>query len=225
MKLVLKLQNCYDVSPISNERWPQPYYLHYCNESNSLYFTDYLTREIHRFDLIKKRTYTATIENNIVTSFIIPVEGSSNCFIVCGDVTVFMIEWNGKDSVAKVVRDLMTIPSTQTKPGTFWGYAKISPDCEFYNGAFQENMCSKSANIRNAALYHNTKPILTNLKVSGAFDWNVEKNLFYHVDTCNGLIREFKWNPKTGNIGSYTYSERYFQLEKLNFLENYVIYV
>lgn len=199
------LQNSYTVSPISDERWPQPYYLHYCNESDSLYFTDYLSRQIHRFEFSTKRTFTATIENDVLTSFIIPVEGSRNRFIVCGNFTIFMIEWNGKDKVAKVIRSLMTVTPTQRNPATGYGYAKISPNYQFYDGSFRVTMCSKTPDPLNAALYYNTEPVWKNIAVSGAFDWNVKKNLLYLVDTCNSQILEFKWNPKTGKIGLLVY--------------------
>lgn len=49
----------------------------------------------------------------------------------------------------------------------------------------------------NAALYHNDKPIFKKICVSGAIDWNVDKNLLYHVDTCDPVVREYKWDPKS----------------------------
>lgn len=201
IEFMVKLQNCYEVTPISCKKWPQPYYMHYDDRSNSLYFTDYLARTINRFDFDKNRAYTATIENNIVTSFIIPVEGSRNRFIVCGGPTVFMIKWNGKDGEAKVIKDLFTL--TAASDGPQWDYGKIAPNCEFYGGSTHLSMCSTLSGRREAAFYHNTKPIIKNILVSGAFDWDIRRNILYYVDVCNRLVRGFRWNPKTGDIGLY----------------------
>lgn len=185
--------------PISSEKFSQPYYLHYDTRSNCPYSTDYVGRNIWRFDFHEKRTYTATIENNIVASFNIPVEGTKNRFIVCGNFSVFLIEWNGIDSEAKVVRDLITVLATKKDPVAGWDYGKVSPTGEFYGGSFHPNMCSKSSEQCNAALYHNDKPIedFKKICVSGAIDWNVDKNLLYHVYTCDPVVREFKWDPKS----------------------------
>lgn len=213
IELMVKLQNCYEVTTISCEKWPQPYYMHYDDRSNSLYFTDYLARTINRFDFHKNRTYTATIENNIVTSFIIPVEGSRNRFIVCGGTTVTLIKWNGKDCKAKVIKDLFTIKTALDGPQ--WDYGKIAPNCEFYGGSTHLSMCSTLSGRREAALYRNTKPIIKNILVSGAFDWDERRKMFYHVDICNRLVRGFRWNPKTGHIGLYaTCYYAYFEILK-----------
>lgn len=197
-----KLQVCYKepVIAISDERWTQPYYLHYDISSHSLYSTDYAAREIRRFDFDEKRTYSATIEDDIVTSFIIPVKDTKDKFIVCYNFTVAMIKWNGKENKAKVIRDEIVVRPKKANPITGWDYGKVAPNYEFYGGSFRANMCSKSPSTRNAALYHNTKPILKHLRVSGAFDWNIKEKLFYHCDTCNRAISEYDWNPKTGHI-------------------------
>lgn len=172
--------------------------MHYDSSSNSLLFTDFLTREIHRFDFVQKKTYTATIENNVETSFIIPVEGTANRYIVCGNATMFEIEWNGRETVAKVIRDIFSLPPSEA--GISLGLAKISPSGQLYDGGFQAGMCSSKS---NAALYLNNKPIWTKFKVSGAFDWNVKKNLFYVNDPCNKTVIELRWDPKTGNLGKF----------------------
>lgn len=39
--------------------------------------------------------------------------------------------------------------------------------------------------------------LLKNEKVAAGIDWNVKENKFYHVDSCNGIILEFDYNPKT----------------------------
>ncbi|XP_055322727.1 regucalcin-like [Sitodiplosis mosellana] len=194
----------YELTLISDEQWPQPYYMHYDAATHSLYFTDYAARQILRFDFHKKRTYRATIEDNIITSFIIPVQGEKNKFAICYNFTVAIIEWNGKEKIAKFDQDEFTVQPAQNNPVTGWDYGKMSPNYEFYGGSFRVNMCSKSPGTRNAAFYHYTRPIYKHLRVSGAFDWDVKNKYLYLCDTCGRVIRQFKWDPKTGNI----YDER-----------------
>lgn len=192
--------------PISRKKWAQPYSLHYDAPTNSLFFSDYVDRTINRFDLDENHVYTASIENDIASTFIIPLKGFKNRYVVSDKLTVTVIEWDGKEKVAGIVRDEFSVEKTGKYKSNNWNIAKASPSCTFYGGTFRGELCSENPGA-SAFLYRYTrsngpKHLLRCLKLSGGIDWNINENLFYHADSCNEVIREFDYDPKTGNIGN-----------------------
>lgn len=130
--------------PISRKKWAQPYSLHYDAPTNSLFFSDYVDRTIHRFDLDENHVYTASIENDFASTFIIPLKGFKHRYIVSDKLTVTVIEWNGKESVARIVRDEFSVAQTGKYKSNNWNIAKASPSCKFYGGTFREELCSQN---------------------------------------------------------------------------------
>lgn len=114
--LSAKLQIChcndYEMRPMTAEQFLQPYYLHYDARTNSLLFTNRATQQIYRYDFHKKKTYRATIENNLAATAIIPVMGEKHKYMICSNFTVAIIKWNGKDRIAKFDHDEFTVQPT-----------------------------------------------------------------------------------------------------------------
>lgn len=185
---------------MTGEQFLQPYYMYYDGPTNSLFFTDYVARLIFRYDFHKKKTYRATIENNLATSFIIPVYGESDKYAVCYNFSVAIIKWNGKDGIAKFDHDEFTVEQKQNGPIVGFDYGKVAPNFDIYCGSFQVNMCTKKPNYRNAAFYHYTTPIYKHLRVCGAIDFDEKNNYIYLCNTCERIILQYKWDPKTGKI-------------------------
>lgn len=57
----------------------------------------------------------------------------------------------------------------------------------------------------NGSLYNYDEPrgvtrLLKNKNVSGGLSCNTTTNQFYYSDTCALIIRQFDWNPATGDI-------------------------
>lgn len=42
--------------------------------------------------------------------------------------------------------------------------------------------------------------LLSNIKVTGGFDWSAKCDKFYFVDSCRRAIRKFDYDGKTGRI-------------------------
>lgn len=203
--LTFEFKVSYEVVPLSPEMWVHPYSMHYDHQTNNLYFSDLVDRKIHRFDLNENRDYPATIENDIASTFIIPLKGFSDRFLVSDKHTVTIVQWNGRDPIARIVQETFTLETAAKYAGNNWNIAKASPHGQFYGGTFRKVTCSRSPGAI-AGLYKYTKSkgvkrLANCLKVSGGIEWNSKENLFYHTDSCNLVIREYDWNPKTGDIG------------------------
>lgn len=152
------------------------------------------------------RRTSIIIDNGAASSFIIPLKNGENQFLISDKHTVSVIEWNGIDAVAKIVREVFTVETAPEYTNNNWNIGKASPtnSRQFYGGTFRGNICSsESGSI--ASLYKFTKSkcvksLVKCLKLSGGLDWNVEESLFYHIDSCDLVIREYNWDSFTGNI-------------------------
>lgn len=178
--------------------------MHYDIGTNNIYFSDIIGRMIHRFDLNEYQDYPANIENNISPSYIIPLEGYADRYIVSDSHTVTIIDWNGKDPIAKVRQQTFTVETDEKYATNVWNIAKISPSGQYVGGTFRKEICSSTpgdiAGLYQYTPEHGVKLLANNFKVAGGLDWNVEKELFYLVDSCNFVINEYKWDRKTGNL-------------------------
>lgn len=141
----------------------------------------------------ENRVYSAAIESNISTTFIIPTKKYRNQYAISDKRSVRVLEWDGIVPVAKIVRDAFTVESGPEYEQNSYNIAKASPKYKFYGGTFSASLC---ASFPNAALHRYTKCLgvkrLIALKiVSSGIDWNRDANKFYYIDSCRYVVREY----------------------------------
>lgn len=152
--------------------------------------------------MTENRFYSAAINGNISTTFIIPTKKHPNQFATSDKRSVRVIHWNGIEPFAEVVRDSFTVEMKPMYASNNFNIAKASPKHNFYGGTFAADLCGGQP---IAALYRYTKcfglkRLLSNIIVSSGMDWNVKAKKFYHIDTCRYVIREYDWHPNTETI-------------------------
>ncbi|XP_055304005.1 regucalcin-like [Sitodiplosis mosellana] len=199
----------YEVVPISSELWMQTYSAHWDDASQSLYFVDYLSksRAINRYDIAKDKVYSASVEGIEPVAFILPLKKCCNRFLIGDELSVKVIEWDGKDKKARIVREEFNVEKYEGDAPNSLSIARASPNCEFYGGTLITDFCG-ATKAGNASLYHyskccGVKQIWGDLLLSAGLDWNVDENKFYHIDSCKRELREYDWDSKTGKIQYY----------------------
>lgn len=190
--------------PLTSKLFVHPYSLHYDLQTNNIYLSDLLNATIHRYEFNTNQNFVASIENGAAPSFIIPLRGESNQFLISDKHTVSIVEWNGIDSVAWIVREVFSVETDEEFANNNWNIQKASPTCTFYGGTFRGIICSpESGAIASFYMYtksNGVQRLVNELKVAGGIDWNLYENLFYLIDSCNLTIREYDYDPVTGNI-------------------------
>ncbi|XP_031627179.1 regucalcin-like [Contarinia nasturtii] len=196
----------YTVEPISSEKWLQAYSPYYNAETQSLYFCDFFDskRTINRFDMTENRFYSAAIEGNISTTFIIPIDKQIDQYAISNKNSVNVVQWNGKDSIIRFLRDTFTVETGSNYELNQYNMGRASPNRNFYGGTFTLDLCIKPR-TSNAALYLYTKclgvkALERKIMVASGMDWNIKAKLFYFIDTCRYQVYEFDWNPETDEI-------------------------
>lgn len=196
---------CYDVKPLTSEKFVGPYAPYWDSSLQRILLVDFFDGNLINIDYKTKQTVKATIDGISKTTFIIPVKGDNNHFVVSNKLSASVIEWSGKEPVAKVSRNLFTVERGSEYAETNWNIALASPKCTFFGGTYRGSVCGNTKEPdAEFFIYGKESGIekidLPGLKASSGIVWNKEGTKFYHTAGCGRAIREFDYDSATGKI-------------------------
>lgn len=197
---------------------------HWDIERQSLYYNDIYGGTIHRYDYKEDKAYSATIGNflshfyvttkNIspyqiqtdgepVIGFVIPVQGNPEHFILGTGTRVIRISWDGKSPNATKVDTVGEVEHDRVN--TRFNDAKADPQGRLFAGTMRLEECGDIFAARWGTFYRYTKAngfegLRTHIGVSNGLAWNEKTNKFYYIDSCDLDVKEFDYDPVTGNI-------------------------
>lgn len=82
----------------------------YDTTTTNLFWVDIYAGQIFRMDTTTHRVYTAKILGEMTISFIVPVDGTTNQFIIGAGKRLLLITWDGVHTTAQIVRILTELP-------------------------------------------------------------------------------------------------------------------
>lgn len=205
---------------------------HWDADTQSLYYNDIYGSEasILRYDFNENKTYLAKIgelmlllcrrmlklmnilivteDGEPVVSFIIPVEGTTDQFAVGIGRRVGVIQWNGKSTQANLLRIVFEVEKDPSFKFNRFNDAKADPKGRFFGGTMRLEECGDLFASTSGSLYRYAKDeqvakLKTNISVSNGLAWNEKTNKFYYIDTCQLNIKEFDYDPNTGDLCEY----------------------
>lgn len=178
---------------------------HWDISRQSLYYNDIYgdKQSISRFDYKEGKTFNAVIPGYPVISFIIPVDGTTDQFIVGAGKKIVLIQWDGKSGQAKALNDVGEVEQNLVE--NRFNDAKCDPSGRFYGGTMRIEVGNDIFEKRLGTLYRYTKnekfvPLKAEIGVSNGLTWNEKTNKFYYIDSCDLDVKEFDFDPKSGNI-------------------------
>lgn len=185
---------------------------------------------ILRYDLKENRVYSAVVGKNILSfflncssiqvnitsslsilltegepgvSFIIPVAGTKDQFAVGIGRRVGIVQWDGVSSNAKIVRIALEVEKGDSFKLNRLNDAKADPKGRFVGGTMKvedDFYASTAASLYRLTKGEEVKVLKTNISLSNGLTWNEQKKKFYFIDSCQSDVKEFDYDPETGDI-------------------------
>lgn len=93
------------------------------------------------------------------------------------------------------------------KPDNRFNDAKADPVGRFYGGTMRLEAIGDLFDEAAGTFYKYIKgdgvyELLNDIYVSNGMAWNENTNKFYYIDSCKFNVREYDWDPSTGDISN-----------------------
>lgn len=137
------------------------------------------------------------------------MEGTTNELAIGIGRRVGIVSWDGKSKNATFVRIAGEVETDDARYKTNrFNDAKPDPFGRFFGGTMRLEECGSIFDAANGSLYKYSEAngfenIRQNVGVSNGLAWNLEKKKFYYIDSCDIDVKEFDYDPTTGNICEY----------------------
>lgn len=186
---------------------------HWDEHHQSLYYCDVHGGSIFRYDYNAEKTYSATVDDEHVVAFIIPVANTTKTsdydeYALGLGRRVGIVHWDGVS--AKAVIGPIAFEVEENKENNRWNAAKADPVGRFYGGTMRSEKCGGLDEVASGSLYKYIKgdgvyELADNIYVSNGLAWDQEKNKLYYIDSCKYDMKEYDWDPSTGDICKRTW--------------------
>jgi gluconolactonase len=170
----------------------------------SLYFVDILDPAVFRYDARKGKIYKATIEDDdSPISFIVPVENTTDEFVISAKRRLLLIRWDGKSTRVKVLKLLVEVDHAY--PGNRINDGKVDPKGVLFFGSMGDESKFDLFEVNVGTFYRFTngtgaKALKTNVGISNGLTWDVERRKFYYIDSVARNVKQFDYDPETSEI-------------------------
>lgn len=199
---------------------------HWDEEKRSLFYININgpNSTFARYDYDEQCVYQATIDNVPSLLFILPVEGTTNQFIVGIERKAVIVHWDGRSPKATVLRTLFEVDRHSS--ANYFNDVKTDPFGRFYGGTKCVESCDTNDRPTSGFYRYETgkglRKLFGDVFISNGLTWSPQGSKFYYVDSCTYDVKEFDYNPKNGDICKFTQAQCRKETEKCHVaLANY----
>lgn len=177
---------------------------HWDVKSQSLFYVDIPRSEILRFDKRKNRIFKAKIrDNKLPVTFIVPIEGRKNEFVVSVGLKVCVVQWDGKSGEAVILEVLTEVD--QDHAGNRCNDGKVNPSGILHFGTMGDETRLDLRVKRIGSFYRfseseGIKFLKGDIGISNGMAWDAKRRRFFYIDSMTRDIKEFKYEPVTSEI-------------------------
>lgn len=178
---------------------------HWDEATQSLFYTDIYGTDasILRYDTKENKVYAATVDQEPVVSFIIPLANATGKYAIGIGHRVGIISWDGKSP--KACLESIAFEVEHGRNDTRFNDAKADPTGRFYGGTMRLEALGSLFEIASGTFYRYTHDegateLLHNIFISNGMTWDQKEKKFYYIDSGIMDIKEFDYDPKSGNI-------------------------
>ncbi|XP_055914737.1 regucalcin-like [Eupeodes corollae] len=174
---------------------------HWDIEKQSLYFVDIENAQVLRYDYAENKVYRCQIENEKLASYIIPIEGANNKFLVGIGRRISVINWDGFSKTCKVEKDILTVEEGDPKcTQNRINDGKCDPRGRLFCGTMNtiDIFSNRTGNFYRIDEGGKYKLLKDNIGISNGLAWNEKNNKFYYIDSLDLKVREYDYDFETG---------------------------
>ncbi|RZC37252.1 SGL domain containing protein [Asbolus verrucosus] len=190
---------------------------HWDVESQSLYFVDIYGKAIHRYIPATKKHTKAVIGTNHV-SFIIPVEGQKNKFLLGIGRDLAVVTWDGESEKVSNVEKIYEVDNTPETLNNRFNDAKCDASGRLWAGTMGAQPVNGYVEPHKGRLIsmgpkNQITTHLTKVGISNGLAWSSDNKYFYYIDTHKGTVDQYDFDIKSGTISN---CKPIFTLNKTN---------
>lgn len=117
---------------------------------------------------------------------------------------IVIVEWDGQSPTTKTVSVALKVEK-ENAAHTRFNDAKADPTGRFYGGTMRHEECGNILEAAEGTFYkyakgESVKALEGDIGISNGLAWNLAKRKMYYIDSCKLSVREYDWNPDTGDI-------------------------
>ncbi|XP_065365391.1 uncharacterized protein LOC135958414 [Calliphora vicina] len=177
---------------------------HWDVASQNLYYVDIKAGTIFRYSYNENKVYKAKVEGEEHSSFIIPVEGTTDQFAVGCERRVLIVRWDGVSKMAKAISTLFEVQmddvlheENRLNDGKCDSLGRLFAGTMRHVGDIFEH--------RRGELYKYEKDgkvemIKSDVGISNGLTWNDKTKKFYFADTADFEVKEYDYDVASGKI-------------------------
>ncbi|RZC42485.1 SGL domain containing protein [Asbolus verrucosus] len=173
---------------------------HWDIDSQSLYFVDCVGKNLMRYTPASQKISKASTAPKQPT-FIIPVEGRKDQFIVSLDKEIAIIFWDGENDKISVVEKLCIADNPPEAPDNKFNDGKCDSSGRLWAGNSFSSMRRKVIE----------KSIVSGIHISNGLTFSEQAKKMYYVDSFKRTIDQFDFDVANGTI---TNRQVFFTLDK-----------
>ncbi|XP_067639573.1 regucalcin isoform X2 [Eurosta solidaginis] len=174
---------------------------HWDIEKQSLYYVDIEAGKLLRYDYQQDKVYVAKVPGVELASFIVPVEGEDDKFVIGDKRRVLVVSWDGISDSGKIDRVLFEVQPDEKYVVNRFNDGKADPRGRLFCGT----MVYVGDEFKNrwGELYKYEKGgkvtvVKTDVGISNGLAWNEKTNKMYYIDTADYEVKEYDYDFNAG---------------------------
>ncbi|KAF2879805.1 hypothetical protein ILUMI_26332 [Ignelater luminosus] len=188
-----------------SESWILAEAPHWDVETQSLYYVDIIGKTIHKYTPSSNKHTQAYIGEHV--SFIIPVEGEADQFVISINREVHLITWDGVSETVTKIRKIAEVDDQPDAQINKFNDGKTDPTGKLWAGTMGRESATGKIIPNNGTLYSinkdgQVKSQISNVYISNGLAWAADLKKFFFIDTAEKRIDQFDFDVENEAIAN-----------------------
>lgn len=175
---------------------------HWDAKTQNLYYVDIFGKKIFRYNPTSTELTAADLGKQV--TFIVPVEGSSDRFVIGLENQLAEITWDGSSPTVSKIEVIAEADEPSTNR---FNDGKADPSGKLWAGTMGAEPQPGKVDLKKGNLYSleadkKLKRHVSNIHISNGLAWNSDMKKFFYIDSGDKRIDQFDYDVKTGTISN-----------------------